>query len=71
MNLLSILKPLRYALGVYMVFITFTLVLRYVTKGIPDRITFATLFTERELLMGAIIAVMVTFMHIQKMKRNA
>ena len=69
MHLNSILKPLRYALGVFVVFITFTLVLRFVTKGIPENISLSTLFSEKELIMGTIIAVMVSFMHIQKTKR--
>ena len=69
MNLLSKLKPLRYPLGVFVVFISFTLVLRFVTKGVPENISLSTLFSEKELMMGTIIAVMVTFMHVQKMKR--
>jgi hypothetical protein len=71
MNLLSILKSLRFTLGVFAVFISFTLVLRFVTKGFPENITISTLFSEKELLMGVIIAIMVTFMHIQKQKRNS
>lgn len=71
MNLQSRLKSLRYAMGVFVVFIIFTLILRFLTKGVPDKINWAQLFTEKELLMGLIIAVMVTFMHIQKMKRNS
>ena len=70
MNLNSILIPLRYALGVFVVFVTFTLVLRFVTKGIPNIMSLSTLFTERELLMGTIIAVFVTFMHVLKTKRK-
>lgn len=71
MNLHAILKPLRYATGVFGVFLIFTLILRFLTKGIPQNISFALLFSEKELEMGFIISVMVTFMHIQKMKRNA
>jgi uncharacterized membrane protein len=71
MNLQSLLQSLRYAMGVFVVFIIFTLILRFLTKGVSDKINWAQLFTEKELLMGLIIAVMVTFMHIQKMKRNS
>ena len=71
MNLQSILKSLRYAIGVFTVFIIFTLILRFVTKGVPEKINWSQLISEKELLMGLIIALMVTFMHIQKMKRNS
>jgi hypothetical protein len=71
MNLQSLLKSLQYAIGVFAVFIVFTLVLRFLTKGLPDNINWLQLFSEKELLMGLIISVMVTFMHIQKMKRNS
>lgn len=71
MNLQSLFKSLRYAIGVFAIFIIFTLVLRFLTKGLPDNINWLQLFSEKELLMGLIISVMVTFMHIQKMKRNS
>jgi hypothetical protein len=71
MNLQSLLKSLQYAIGVFAVFIVFTLVLRFLTKGLPDNINWLQLFSEKELLMGLIISVMLTFMHIQKMKRNS
>jgi hypothetical protein len=71
MNLQSLLKSLQYAIGVFAVFIIFTLVLRFLTKGVPEKINWPQLFSEKELLMGLVIAVMVTFMHIQKMKRNS
>ena len=60
------LKPILYGLGVFTVYIVLSLVIRLVAKRIPADAEFFGMFSTNDLLIGVVVAVVLTFTHERK-----
>ena len=61
-----ILKTLLYGLGVFAVFITFTVGLRYFTSSTAQNLEYFGIISKKDILFGLIVALIVTFNHERK-----
>jgi len=62
------LKPVLYGIGVFIVFTTLMVILKLVTHRIPSDAEYFGLFTNQDLFLGVIVAVVLTFSHERKKK---
>lgn len=62
------IKPLLYGISVFIVFSTLVAVMKLVTKRIPTNAEYFGLYTQKDILLGAIVAVILTFSHERKKK---
>ncbi|HLP05082.1 MAG TPA: hypothetical protein VK152_06610 [Paludibacter sp.] len=61
------LKPVLYGLSIFVVFIVLTFILRVATHHTQPG--FCGMFTYRDLLLGALVAGILTFTHERKKKQ--
>jgi hypothetical protein len=62
------LQPVLYGIGVFIVFTTLMIVLKLLTHRVPEDAEYFGLFTNKDLLLGAVIAIILTFSHERKKK---
>ncbi|MDP4239837.1 MAG: hypothetical protein Q8904_10265 [Bacteroidota bacterium] len=62
------LKPFLYGLGVFVIYILLVLALRQVTNHVPTDYEYFGLFSKKDILLGLVLAIILTFTHIQKKK---
>ncbi|MFT3753773.1 MAG: hypothetical protein QM800_13145 [Paludibacter sp.] len=62
------LQPILYGLGVFVVFTTLMVVLKLTTNRIPAETDYFGLFTNQDLFLGLVVAVVLTFSHERKKK---
>jgi len=63
------LKIFLYGVGVFAVYIVFLIVLRLVTGNTPDDAEFFGIFTRNDILLGLIVAVVLTFSQVWRSKK--
>ncbi len=68
MNIPSKLKPILYGIGVFLVFTTLMVILKLVTHHTPSDAEYFGLFTNQDLFLGLVVAVVLTFSHERKKK---
>ena len=64
----SYIKTLLYAVSVFVVFTLLALALKYFSNRIPENAEYFGLLTNNDLLMGALVAAIVTITHIKRRK---
>ncbi len=64
----SILKTLLFGVGVFVVFITIATILKYASHQMPQENAIFGLFTQTDLMLGLVVAIVVTFSHERKKK---
>ena len=64
----SKLKIGLYGLGVFAVYVVFLVVLRLISGNIPEGAEFFGMFSRNDLLLGLIVAVVLTFSYVRKRK---
>jgi len=62
------IKLAIYGVIVFIVFITLTQILKIVTHQFPTDFNLATLFPQKDLILGALVAAVLTFSHYRKKK---
>jgi hypothetical protein len=62
------LQPLLYGLGVFSIFIILSTILKYVTNHVSTDAEYFGILSNKDLLLGAVVAIVVTFTHLQKKK---
>jgi hypothetical protein len=62
------IQPVLYALGVFIVFSTLVAIMKLVTHTSPDNADYFGLYTNKDLLLGAAVAAVLTFSHVRKKK---
>jgi len=62
------LQPILYGVGVFVVFTTLVIVMKLVTHRISVDAEYFGLFTKKDLLLGAAVAIILTFSHERKKK---
>ena len=62
------IQPVLYALGVFIVFSTLVAIMKLVTKTSHENANYFGLYTNKDLLLGAGMAVVLTFSHMRKKK---
>ncbi len=60
------LQTLLYGLGVFAVFTTFAVGLRHFTSSTVQNLEYFGLFSKKDILLGLIVALIVTFNHERK-----
>ncbi len=68
MNIHPKVKPILYGLGVFLIYAILTYVLRLVFKVMPIDGEFLGIYSENDLLIGLLVAVVLTFSHERKKK---
>lgn len=68
MNIHPKVKPILYGLGVFLIYAILTYVLRIVFKIMPTDGKFLGIYSENDLLIGLLVAVVLTFSHERKKK---
>lgn len=63
-----IIKTVLYGLSVFAIYAIFVLVLRQVTNHVPTQDDYLGLFSIKDILLGLLLAVVLTFTHIRKQK---
>lgn len=64
----SYIKTILYAVSVFVVFTLIALALKYFSHRIPEDAEYFGLLTNNDLLMGALVAGVVTISHIKRRK---
>lgn len=64
------LKPVMYGSGVFSVFIVITFILRFATQRMPQNPDLFGYFTINDLLLGLVVAIVLTFSRERKRKIN-
>ncbi|HEY5592186.1 MAG TPA: hypothetical protein VIK55_14370 [Paludibacter sp.] len=64
------LKPIVYGLGVFVVYAILVYALRYFSHSVPFDAKYLGIYTNKDLYTGLGIAVLMTYMHIQKTGRK-
>lgn len=62
------IQPILYGIGVFVVFTTLVTILKLITHRIPTDAEYFGLFTKKDFLLGALVAVVLTFSHERKKK---
>ncbi|MFZ4582325.1 MAG: hypothetical protein ACOYM7_06705 [Paludibacter sp.] len=62
------IKTILYGIGVFSLFTTIALILKLVTHSKPMDAAYFGLFTNNDLMLGVIVAIVVTIAHKRKMK---
>jgi len=60
------LQTLLFGLGVFAVFTTFAVSLRYFTSSTPQSFEYFGIISKKDILLGLIVALVVTFNHERK-----
>lgn len=64
----SKLQPVLYSLGAFSVFIALSLILKFITKQIPTDAEYFGILSNKDILIGVFVAIIMTFTHYQKKK---
>jgi hypothetical protein len=64
------LEPIIYGSGVFIVFTVAMILLKYITHHTPDNTEYFGLFSKKDLMMGTVIALILTASHVHKKKLN-
>lgn len=64
------LEPIIYGVGVFVIFTTTMILIKYITHHTPDNTEYFGLFSKKELMMGAVVALLLTASHVRKKKLN-
>jgi hypothetical protein len=59
----DIVKKLFFGLVAFIIFTLIAVILKYTTGQLPQEDAFLGIFTETDLLLGLVVAVVVTFSH--------
>ncbi|HZK68301.1 MAG TPA: hypothetical protein VFC36_01760 [Paludibacter sp.] len=62
----SKLQTVLFGLGVFAVFTTFAVALRYFTSSIPQNLEYFGIISKSDIVLGLIVALVVTFNHERK-----
>jgi len=62
------LKPILYGIGVFIVFTSLMAILKLITHRISSDAEYFGLFTNQDLLLGVVVAAVLTFSHERKKK---
>jgi len=60
------LQPIIYGIGVFVVFTTLMIILKLLTHHVIENGDYFGLFNNKDLMMGAAVALLVTFSHERK-----
>ena len=60
------IKPVLYGLSVFAIYIILSVVLRLISKRIPDDAEYFGIFSSTDLLIGIVVALVLTFTHERK-----
>ena len=60
------IKPVIYGLSVFGVYIILSVVLRLISKRIPEDAEYFGIFSTNDILIGLIVALVLTFTHERK-----
>ena len=63
-----ILKTIIFGSGVFVIFTTIAIILKLVSKQTPAVDSYIGLFTNSDIMLGLVVAVVVTFSHERKKK---
>ena len=66
----SFIKNLLYGISVFGVFIVIAATLKLISGNTPENADYFGLFTNSDITLGLVVAVVVTFTHIKKMKNK-
>jgi len=64
------IQTILYGVGVFIVFTTLMILIKLITRRVPAEVEYFGLFSNNDLLMGAVIAIILTFSHERKKKLN-
>lgn len=62
------LQPILYGLGAFAIFTTFSVILKIVTHHTTVDAEYFGILSNKDLLIGAVVAIVVTFTHERKKK---
>jgi hypothetical protein len=62
------LQPVLYGIGVFIVFTALMVIMKLITHRVPSDAEYFGLFTNQDLLLGVVVAVVLTFSHERKKK---
>ena len=62
------LKAVLYGFSVFVIFVIFVIVLRKVTNHIPTEFEYFNLISKKDILLGLLLAIVLTFTHERKKK---
>lgn len=62
------IQPILYGVGVFIVFTTLMIIMKLITHRVPTQKEYFGLFSNNDLLMGAVVAIILTFSHERKKK---
>ena len=62
------IRPVLYAIGIFIVFTVLMVIIKLITHKIPTETEYFGLFSNNDLLMGGIVAIILTFSHERKKK---
>lgn len=63
-----IFKTILYGVGVFTIFTTIAVILKLVTNQVPKEEAYFGLFTNSDLMLGLVVALVVTISHERKKK---
>jgi hypothetical protein len=70
MSVPSKLQPVLYGLGVFAIFIILSVVLKLITHRVFDDVRYFGILSDKDLLIGAFVAIVLTFTHERKKRLN-
>jgi hypothetical protein len=62
------IQPILYGVSVFIVFATLMIIIKLITHRIPTEAEYFGLFSNNDLLMGVVVAIILTFSHERKKK---
>lgn len=68
MNIPRKLQPILYGLGAFAIFITLSLILKFITNRMSADAEYFGILSNKDLLIGVLVAIIVTFTHERKKK---
>jgi hypothetical protein len=64
------LQPVFYGIGVFVVFTTLMIIIKHITHHVAQDSEYFGLFTKKDLMLGAAMAIILTFSHERKKKQK-
>ena len=68
MTINSKLRPIIYGLGVFVIFTVLAIALKLITKHTPTETEYFGLISKKDILLGLLLAVVLSFTHERKKK---
>jgi hypothetical protein len=62
------IQPILYGVGVFIIFTSLMIIIKLITHRIPTEAEYFGLFSNNDLLMGVVVAIILTFSHERKKK---